>query len=191
MNFSRAIGDLRIGLTLAVFGGAVACGESSNDVLGCGPTPPPTVEESYVCFEPTAVSAGEMTGTGTDVHEGTDTGESELCAAWVAGPSGDYDEWSGPVEDEGQCCFTVREDQGVCGRPLHVDGGARVAPCVQRSDWCAMLHPSLDGIDEATRRALAQAWLDDAAAVCVMAPDAGEAVGLQFHADLERVGFGS
>jgi hypothetical protein len=80
--------------------------------------------------------------------------------------------WSGPVVDEGQCCFWIDLDAGtgddgadsVCGRPFVVGGRTRVAPSAARTDWLRPLRPSLERIDATTRRALAFAWLADASA---------------------------
>lgn len=67
---------------------------------------------------------------------------------------------SGPTFDGTKCCYTFCTG-ACCGRPLVIDGDARVAPRARRGDW---RHASREGValDIATRRALADAWLEDA-----------------------------
>ncbi len=71
---------------------------------------------------------------------------------------------SGPVFDGMKCCYTFCTG-ACCGRPLVVDGAARVAPAARRSDW-RRTNRGRKGddaaLDVATRRELADAWLEDA-----------------------------
>jgi hypothetical protein len=60
------------------------------------------------------------------------------------------------------CCYHWFE---YCsGRPLREDEAHLVAEVRSGDDWSASLRPCADALDEATRRALAQAWLADALA---------------------------
>lgn len=61
----------------------------------------------------------------------------------------------------GQCCYQVGFEFYSCeGRPFTVDGAARTALLEARSDWLADLpiQPSLAGLDDATRSALADKY---------------------------------
>lgn len=127
---------------------------------GDGSTPTTGATETGASTE----SSGATASTGSDAPR---------CTAFAAPPNTDYDDYTGPIEDDGLCCYTIvveteeEEDLDptvVCGRPFVVDGDARVAPCVERSDWLTPLDPIVDGIDAATRNALAAAWMRDAAA---------------------------
>jgi hypothetical protein len=60
---------------------------------------------------------------------------------------------------------TVENGHRVCslphctvGRPFLVEGEARLAPVVSRSDWRASIAPSVDAMAEGTRAELARAW---------------------------------
>ena len=80
--------------------------------------------------------------------------ETCLDLAWVE---------SGPFEQNGQCCYQV--SVGCIGRPFVVDRVATRADAVfgAGSSWCdADLNPSLEGLSDEVRTALAAAWLDDA-----------------------------
>ena len=67
---------------------------------------------------------------------------------------------AGPTFKGGQCCYSFCEG-ACCGRPLVVDGAPRVAHVLARSDWGGAAH-ARSSLDEATRAALASAWLEDA-----------------------------
>jgi hypothetical protein len=68
---------------------------------------------------------------------------------------------SGPAFIDGQCCYGFCT--GVCcGRPLVVEGVARVAPVTQRPDWTEPLQVDLSGLSARQREELAQQWLADA-----------------------------
>jgi len=74
------------------------------------------------------------------------------------------------AQDE-QCGLDYDSSNWACrtagcaiGRPLLVDGTPRAAPARSRSDWRdAEVRPSTDGLDEATRSALAARWQSIAA----------------------------
>lgn len=69
------------------------------------------------------------------------TGRTEAYCAW--GEKGDH--------------FECRPDGGcIPGRPLTVDGGARVASATDRRDWVAAI--ALPDVDPALRDRLAEAW---------------------------------
>lgn len=82
----------------------------------------------------------------------------------------------GPDPTAQNCCYTtVFVVEEVCmGRPFVVDGEARTAALVvdelivDETDacdgWQAPLSPATDGLDDATRRALGEAWAHDALA---------------------------
>jgi hypothetical protein len=59
-----------------------------------------------------------------------------------------------------QCCYFIAHGDGmVCeGRPFVVEGAGRVAPTLRRSDWQGQTLPSLAGLDDPTRAALADLW---------------------------------
>jgi hypothetical protein len=68
---------------------------------------------------------------------------------------------TGPELINGECCYGFCT--GVCcGRPLLVDGQARVARVTARADWCAQSELDVAALDPAERAELARAWLEDA-----------------------------
>jgi uncharacterized tellurite resistance protein B-like protein len=54
-------------------------------------------------------------------------------------------------------CTTPSDCFGVCGRPLFVDGEARVASVWARADWCEALEPG--SVDAPTRARLVEHWI--------------------------------
>ncbi len=60
-----------------------------------------------------------------------------------------------------QCCYLWCE-QACCGRPLLVEGHARVATRVASGDWCGAECVVGARLDDVTRAALAAAWRTDA-----------------------------
>jgi hypothetical protein len=67
----------------------------------------------------------------------------------------------------GLCCYyALLSTDTICeGRPFIVEGLARTAPPAARKDWLAKsCVPDVRGLDRATRRALADAWTEDALA---------------------------
>ncbi len=72
---------------------------------------------------------------------------------------------SGPTVKGGKCCYEVCQGQvPPCGRPFVVDGIARVAPFVSRTDWRTPGASADDRtMDAALRARLYDAWLADAA----------------------------
>ncbi len=69
----------------------------------------------------------------------------------------------GPWMEDGQCCYLNCPSGVCCGRPLLIDGRERLAPVVNRAEWLAALgEPGPLGLDDASRAALAEAWLLDA-----------------------------
>jgi hypothetical protein len=190
-----AIAELRhclcAAMTIALCGHAGAC-EATSPPPNC----PLTREAEYVCYAPphrtstagadTDATSSESDGAATSETEGGTTtattgevdtsgtmGEGGSCEAFAAGPPGAGSDasWSGPIADDGMCCFWIDEtptevdtDDSVCGRPFLVDGHARIAPSVARNDWLVALQPDVASLDPGTRTMLASAWLLDAAA---------------------------
>jgi len=69
---------------------------------------------------------------------------------------------SGPIVEGGKCCYEFCEG-ACCGRPLVVDGIARMARAVPRSDWAdGGRSTSLPVLDAQTRAALRDDWTRDA-----------------------------
>lgn len=89
----------------------------------------------------------------------------------------------------GQCCYT-REYNCCSGRPLLVDGRARlaVARAIDSAGWAGRTQPTMEGLDDETRAALAKLWLDDAlmehASVASFAKFALELVAVGAPADI-------
>lgn len=93
----------------------------------------------------------------------TCTAEGEKILAWL----------SGPVVDEvdgSSCCYQVDVSApdpscGGLGRPFMVDGSARVARALARTNqgWIEALDPRVVGLGAETRRVLARQWASDAA----------------------------
>lgn len=83
------------------------------------------------------------------------------CAAprWVA--SGCCNPAVAVAREGDQCCY-VWCDLACCGRPLRVDGVARTAEAVSRTDWGASEGARTDTLDPVTRAALVHAWRADA-----------------------------
>jgi hypothetical protein len=59
-------------------------------------------------------------------------------------------------------CYRFVPAPPACGRPFWVDGETRRAPAILRPDWVAAGADCDASLDEATRRVLARAWLEDA-----------------------------
>jgi hypothetical protein len=86
--------------------------------------------------------------------------------------------------DGGECCYEVTiEDYDACcnpfetcaveGRPLRIDGAARLASAERVGGWSDGAAPCLDGLDAAERAALAASWtraaLDEHASIASFA----------------------
>jgi hypothetical protein len=63
---------------------------------------------------------------------------------------------------DGECCYQAVGGYGGCGRPFLVGSEARQAPTRSRSDWLAPLVADREELDPTSRRAIANAWLEDA-----------------------------
>ncbi|PCC70650.1 hypothetical protein SAMN02745121_05464 [Nannocystis exedens] len=124
----------------------------------CEP-PPPGMMQKYVCFP---VPDGLADCAACDAV----CSESWANAAATGDPFCSYTELvvqCGPdpmPAAPGQCCYFIAHGDGmVCeGRPFVVEGAGRVAPNLRRSDWGGQVLPSLAGLDEPTRAALADLW---------------------------------
>jgi hypothetical protein len=71
---------------------------------------------------------------------------------------------SGPEKDGDLCCY-LHCTGACCGRPLFVDGIARIAPAVVRADWLlenALAEPAPAETPPDIRDGIAAAWLADA-----------------------------
>jgi hypothetical protein len=68
---------------------------------------------------------------------------------------------SGPELIDGECCYGFCTG-ACCGRPLLVEGEARVAPIMTRSDWLEPLVVDLGGLTPEEREELARQWQADA-----------------------------
>lgn len=81
------------------------------------------------------------------------------------GNGGWVDDWEGPTEEDGQCCYTITyRYEFPCGRPFVVEGKPRVGSVANRSDWCASRRPELHNLDASARAELSRLWLEDAQA---------------------------
>lgn len=138
-------------------GGAAASGGAAQGGAG-GAGGAGGMQDVERCFTsavacPTPADAPAVFGTCTDT--------GELITAWL----------SGPVEANGLCCYQVDVTApgdpscGAIGRPFVVDALPRVAPVrTGLRGWTELqAQPSLVGIDDETRRRLADAWAVDAA----------------------------
>ncbi len=72
----------------------------------------------------------------------------------------------GPSFTGTTCCYTFCAGS-CCGRPILIDGEARLAPATRRSDWApeaslGRADAAVAALDPITRAHLARAWLDDA-----------------------------
>jgi hypothetical protein len=87
--------------------------------------------------------------------------------------------------DDGECCYevTIEDYENSCcnpfeqcvqeGRPLRVDGAPRIASVVRTRGWAEAAAPSLVGLSDAEREALAASWtrsaLDEHASIASFA----------------------
>lgn len=134
--------------------------------------PPPDLIQEYVCFPvPMGLAdcaACDATCTENNAHVAA-TGDP-LCTYF------DFSVQCGPdptPEQPGECCYFVTHSDGLAcaGRPFVVDGSARVAPAIRRSDWLPTsghgsfdaVRPSLAGLSPETRQILSALWAADAA----------------------------
>lgn len=68
---------------------------------------------------------------------------------------------SGPEIEGDSCCYWFCEG-ACCGRAFTIEGHARVADTTMRNDWCAEWSTAPNDLNEATQKALADAWRTDA-----------------------------
>ncbi|MCA9622929.1 MAG: ferritin-like domain-containing protein [Myxococcales bacterium] len=120
------------------------------------------------------------------------TTDPDFCGCWeypVDVPCGPF------VDQVGACCYYAQlvQDDFCEGRPFDVEGEARVATLGHRDDWYCDLDagaPDLDGLDDATRLALAEAWSKSAlfehASIASFARFALELLAVGAPADLVR-----
>jgi hypothetical protein len=126
-------------------------------------------------------SSGSTGGT-WETSSGSDGGSSttgsvdesstgDLCAAYVGNPPPFPSDCglsvyslSGPIEDDGECCYKVRISRTCCGRPFTVSDNARTSKPVVNAEWLGRHVPALDELDVNERKALGGAWLEDALA---------------------------
>ncbi len=126
---------------------ALLCGSTGiGAMVGCGDKEP-SAEET--------VAAWEADGWIVDCFEK----EGDSCPAEVENgccmPNEDA-----AVELDGECCYPF--DSACCGRPLSVDGRARVATARPRGDWADTAQVSAAGLAPEARAVLAAAWLEEA-----------------------------
>lgn len=74
----------------------------------------------------------------------------------------DCSSYTSPELQNSQCCYLYNPGGAGCGRPFLVDGQARRAAAVERSDWLGDCESGGLDLDAATTSALAKAWLEDA-----------------------------
>jgi hypothetical protein len=163
----RILSTLNVGLLAAVFdvsacGGSVepAGGKAQLNQIACQ-NGPATVE----CYPPhsTHFNTG-LQAPGTPVSTPEPVFDQNGCQISEQVRDGCCNASAGgPEFENGQCCYAFCTG-ACCGRPLIIDGSARVAPVVRRSDWTAPVLDGtvLDGLDLAIRRAIADEWLADA-----------------------------
>lgn len=108
------------------------------------------VDDGATCPAPAAVDPSALSGScGSDVVSVTGTGTYEDNINWWAADTGEL---------QPGCCYPVRETLPTCvyGRPLKVDGEARLAEETADSAWAAALVPA--SVPPEVRAALARRW---------------------------------
>ncbi|HZO13854.1 MAG TPA: ferritin-like domain-containing protein [Polyangiaceae bacterium] len=96
-----------------------------------------------------------------------------------------------PSAESGCCYYAIVTTDLLCeGRPFVIEGVACTALPETREDWMVRLTPRLDDLDADTRRALADAWTEDAlaehASVASFARFVLELLAVSAPADLVR-----
>jgi len=146
---------------------AVGCGDkdddSGTDVTTQAGNACISVEEDAACPDPSDVDKSAMQGScGSEVVRVTGEGTYEDNINWWAADTG---------EMQPGCCYPVQETEPTCvyGRPLLVDGAARLAEVVADKGWAATLQAELGDVPEPVRAELLARWtraaLDEHASV--------------------------
>lgn len=162
---SRILAALNAGLVVTAFD-VVACGgstETGQDPLtsvSCSSGAP-----QVTCWPPheTHFNVGN-TPPGTPISTPAPVFDSNGCQVAEQVADGCCNPPSaGPEFRDGQCCYAFCTG-ACCGRPLYVDGAARVAPVVPRNDWTETESEGLvpDGLATDVREVIANEWLADA-----------------------------
>ena len=128
--------------------------DAMPDGLTCAATDNP-YSTLWVCFEPdqnNQCSYDEECVLSVFSCGLTDSGDAVLCGPIMTPPFAD-----------GDCCYVVAGGCAI-GRPFTVAGVARIAQSEERSDWVFTIAPGTEDLDEATRAALADAWVREAQA---------------------------
>lgn len=143
------------------------CGDKDDDTGSDVDTQAGTacveVAEDAECPAPRDVDKSTLNGScGTTIMAVTGPGTYEDNIVWWSADTG---------ENHPGCCYPVRETVPTCvyGRPLMVDGAARLARTVATGDWATALHTQLHSIPPAIRAELLARWtraaLDEHASV--------------------------
>ncbi len=126
-------------------------GSSTSDTGetgGSDDTGATTAEDGSTSGDP-----GGSTTTGGGSCEGADPTDYSFCVYF----------YSEVYEMNGQCCRDLEGTENCCdGRPFYVDGTARKADVVDRTDWSCGPRPCTDDLSSIEREALAAAWSVDA-----------------------------
>jgi hypothetical protein len=139
--------------TKATTTGAGGCDNPQNLPTVCIPEPPSG------CPDWTLPSAQVMATNYVNATCVTQT--PELCSCYTD----DMVLECGPFPQQGgDCCYIASYSvQEICeGRPFVVEGGARLAPTVRRSDWLEEVATGGHELAESVRIALADAWTERA-----------------------------
>ncbi|MCX4239699.1 ferritin-like domain-containing protein [Paraliomyxa miuraensis] len=141
-------------------------GDSVGDATSTGD--PGTGSEGTASGGTGDASTGGGSGTGSESTGSGDTGGMTEPVSCEGAMPDDYSfcvyEMGEIFEQDGQCCRLLEGTENCCdGRPFIVGEVARIAPTIDRADWCgAVAGPRLDGLDPRARAELAAAWQADA-----------------------------
>ena len=138
------------------------------------------VEEDATCPAPDAVDRSALSGAcGSRTVSVTGPGEYQDNINWWAADTG---------QNQPGCCYPILETRPTCvyGRPLKVEGTARLARLTRDPTWSAAIVPA--GVPEAVRAELARRWtraaLDEHASVAAFAKVALDLMHFGAPADL-------
>lgn len=168
-DFMRPTQSLLFAILPLLSSAAVGCGDKDDDTGSEVKTQDGNacivVDEGAACPEPGEVNPSDMMGScGSEVVQVTGAGtyNDNINMNWGAEDTGE--QWPG-------CCYPVKETEPTCvyGRPLLVDGAARLAEVVSQPDWAAALVADLGKVPSGVRDELLRRWtraaLDEHASV--------------------------
>ncbi len=112
------------------------------------------------CLEPpsdgSACATADNVSTWSLIMDTVGPPADNMCE-WFAGPNVCGPAASNPEE----CCYVFNVDLGciAIGRPLNIDGGVRMAPVCESSEWTREVPGDVSGLSDEQKEILVDGWL--------------------------------